>query len=138
MGKIFKALEKSEQNTQNGSVKPEEVNFSDIESNIEHQESEISDSQYKHGSVDAGDPLPIGINEALVTLLKPNCVAAEQFRQLKSNILFPEKGDPPRTIMITSPSPNEGKSFVSANLAISIAQSIDPPRKPMMMLMLLL
>ncbi len=125
MGKIFKALEKSEKSTQKGSVKPEEINFSDFESNIGHQESEVSDSQLKHGTVDAGDPLPIGINEALVTLLKPHSAASEQFRQLKTNILFPEKGEPPRTIMITSASPHEGKSFVSANLAISIAQSID-------------
>ncbi|MCP4671252.1 MAG: polysaccharide biosynthesis tyrosine autokinase [Desulfobacula sp.] len=124
MGKIFEALEKSEQSAQNGSEKPEKLNFSDLESNIDHQ-SKISSSKNNHGSVDAGDPLPIGINEALVTLLKPHSAASEQFRQLKTNILFPEKGEPPRTIMITSPSPHEGKSFVSANLAISIAQSID-------------
>lgn len=65
------------------------------------------------------------LHPSLVTALDPRSVEAEQFRLLKNNILFPEKGRPPRSIMITSPSPDEGKSFVSANLAISIAQSID-------------
>ncbi|MCG8568021.1 MAG: CpsD/CapB family tyrosine-protein kinase [Desulfobacterales bacterium] len=65
------------------------------------------------------------IPKGLITATKPNSIASEQFRLLKNNILFPEKGTPPRSIMITSPSPNEGKSFVAANLAVSIANSID-------------
>ncbi len=129
MGKIFEALEKSEQSKQNGYVKPEESNFPDREpdkkSDAAHQDSEISDLRYNDGSIDSGAPLPININEALVTLRKPHSAASEQFRQLKTNIFFPEKGEVPRTIMITSASPHEGKSFVSANLAVSIAQSID-------------
>ncbi len=68
---------------------------------------------------------PEAIDSGLVTVLKPYCFEAEQFRQVKTSILFPENGLPARTIMITSPSPDEGKSFVSANLAISMAQSID-------------
>jgi protein-tyrosine kinase len=38
--------------------------------------------------------------------------------------LFPPSGKSPRTILVTSALPDEGKSFVAANLAISIAQSI--------------
>ncbi|WP_457551285.1 polysaccharide biosynthesis tyrosine autokinase, partial [Desulfobacula sp.] len=65
------------------------------------------------------------IDPVLVTGLEPQSVEAEQFRLLKNNILFPEKGTPPKSIMVTSFSPSEGKSFVAANLAISIAQNID-------------
>jgi protein-tyrosine kinase len=65
------------------------------------------------------------IDPSLVTGLEPQSIEAEQFRLLKNNILFPEKGTPPKSIMITSVSPSEGKSFVAANLAISIAQNID-------------
>ena len=61
----------------------------------------------------------------LVTLFKPKSAEAEQFRILKTKILFPEKGDPPRSIMVTSAVPGEGKTFVASNLAISIAQSVD-------------
>lgn len=62
---------------------------------------------------------------SLITVFSPFSVQAEQFRLLKNNILFPEKGEPARSIMVTSTSPGEGKSFVASNLAISIARSID-------------
>lgn len=69
--------------------------------------------------------IPDNIAKNLVTVHTPYSVEAEQFRLLKNNILFPEKGVPPKTIMVTSPSPSEGKTFVAANLAATIAQSID-------------
>lgn len=51
---------------------------------------------------------------------------AESFRVLRSKILLPQDGTPPpRTIMVTSALPREGKSFVSANLGIALAQGMD-------------
>jgi len=64
------------------------------------------------------------IDKNLVTLLKPQSFEAEQFRILRTNLLFPSSGRSPRTIMVTSAMPDEGKSLVAANLAISIAQGI--------------
>jgi exopolysaccharide/PEP-CTERM locus tyrosine autokinase len=64
------------------------------------------------------------IDKNLVALLKPQSFENEQFKMLRTNLLFPPSGKPPRTIMVTSAVPDEGKSFVAANLAISIAQSI--------------
>jgi len=64
------------------------------------------------------------IDENMVTLLKPQSFEAEQFKILRTNLLFPSSGKSPRTIMVTSAVPDEGKSLVSANLAVSIAQSI--------------
>jgi exopolysaccharide/PEP-CTERM locus tyrosine autokinase len=64
------------------------------------------------------------IDENMVTLLKPQSFEAEQFKILRTNLLFPSSGRSPRTIMVTSTMPDEGKSLISANLAISIAQSI--------------
>ena len=64
------------------------------------------------------------IDENLVTLLKPQSFEAEQFKILRTNLLFPSSGKSPRTIMFTSSVPDEGKSLMSSNLAISIAQSI--------------
>jgi len=64
------------------------------------------------------------IDENMVTLLKPQSFEAEQFKILRTNLLFPSSGKSPRTIMVTSAMPDEGKSVISANLAISIAQSI--------------
>ena len=65
------------------------------------------------------------IDRNLVVLTKPNSFEAEQFKILRTNLLFPVSGKPPRTIMITSAVSGEGKSFVAANLAVSIAQGID-------------
>lgn len=61
----------------------------------------------------------------LVTLNQPTSYEAEQFRSLKTNLLFSTDRKPPRTIMITSAVPDEGKSFVAANLAVTYAQSLD-------------
>ncbi|BBO72924.1 hypothetical protein DSCW_03410 [Desulfosarcina widdelii] len=65
------------------------------------------------------------IDPHLITYHDPVSVEAEIFKILRTNILFPKTGHPPRTIMVTSAIPGDGKSFVAANLAISIAQGIE-------------
>jgi len=64
------------------------------------------------------------IDKNMVALLKPQSFEAEQFKILRTNLLFPSSGRSPRTIMVTSAIPSEGKSTIAANLAISIAQGI--------------
>ena len=58
---------------------------------------------------------------------KAQSYEAEQFKILRTNLLFPEAGKPPRSILITSAAPGDGKSFVSSNLAVSLA--LDQDRK---------
>jgi len=66
------------------------------------------------------------IDPNLITFHQPQSVEAEQFRKLRSNILLPPGGNqPPKSILVTSATPGEGKSFISANLAVCIAQNID-------------
>lgn len=43
--------------------------------------------------------------------------AAEQFRALHSQLALSSKIDPPKTILVSSTVPGEGKSFIAANLA---------------------
>ena len=50
---------------------------------------------------------------------------AESIRMLRSKIFYPESGTPPRSILVTSAIPGEGKSFFCANLGVSIAQGIE-------------
>lgn len=78
-------------------------------------------------SQDIASPIKTGkgLDSNLVVFHKPQSMEAEFFKILKTNILFPSKGVPPRSIMVTSAVPGEGKSFVTANLAISIAQGIE-------------
>jgi exopolysaccharide/PEP-CTERM locus tyrosine autokinase len=65
------------------------------------------------------------LNPKLVVSSAPDSMDAENFKILRTQILFPKDGKRPRTILITSSFPGEGKTFVAANLAVSIAQSID-------------
>jgi len=62
-----------------------------------------------------------------VTLLQPDDarhVFAESYRNVRSSIFFmPYEGPRPKTLLITSSVPNEGKSTVASNLAITMALS---------------
>src|SRR5207245_10818849 len=54
----------------------------------------------------------------------PRHIFAESYRNIRSSILFmPYEGPRPKTMLVTSAVPNEGKSTVSANLAIALALS---------------
>jgi capsular exopolysaccharide synthesis family protein len=49
---------------------------------------------------------------------------AEAFRNIRSSILFKNwQGKPPKTLLVTSAVPNEGKTTVTSNLAITMAIS---------------
>lgn len=48
---------------------------------------------------------------------------AEAYRMLRSNIQFSSIDKPARSVMITSPTPGEGKSTTVANLAVVMAQT---------------
>jgi exopolysaccharide/PEP-CTERM locus tyrosine autokinase len=65
------------------------------------------------------------IDKDLVALMNPQSFEAEQFKILRTNLLFPESGKMPRSVMVTSVGPGEGKSFVAANLAVSVAQHVN-------------
>lgn len=61
----------------------------------------------------------------LVVLSDPWSYGSEQFRSIKTSIMFPEDGRELRMILVTSAVPAEGKSFVATNLAAAIAGSMD-------------
>jgi len=65
------------------------------------------------------------IDKNLISLLDPQCFESEQFKILRTNIFVPVAGKAPRSLLVTSVAPGEGKSFVAANLAISVARAID-------------
>lgn len=51
----------------------------------------------------------------------PGSSMAESFRNLRSSLFLKFRSEPQKVIMITSSQPQDGKSFVSSNLAASIA-----------------
>ncbi len=58
-----------------------------------------------------------------VTMSSPRSQTAEAFRSLRTNIQFASVDQPLRTLLVTSPTPAEGKSTVAINLGIVMAQS---------------
>lgn len=66
-----------------------------------------------------------GFNPKLVVAAAPGSMDAEQFKVLRRQIIFSKREPKPRIILVTSALPGEGKTYVAANLAASIAQSID-------------
>ena len=90
-----------------------------------HREEERTDP-----SLAASESVSIGISldridPNLVSVVNPQSMESEIFKVLRGKILFPASGKPPRSIMVTSAVPGEGKSFVSSNLAVNMAQSIE-------------
>ncbi|WP_172599473.1 polysaccharide biosynthesis tyrosine autokinase [Acidipropionibacterium jensenii] len=60
--------------------------------------------------------LPVdGSNDEELTIL------AEAFRSLRTNLQYMSVDDPPRSIVVTSPAPGDGKSFTAANLAVALS-----------------
>jgi len=59
----------------------------------------------------------------LVTATRPRSPMAESYRLIRTNIQFTNIDNPPRTVLVTSALPTEGKSTTAANLAEVFAQS---------------
>lgn len=59
----------------------------------------------------------------LLALKYPKSVVSESIKTLRTNLQFSSVDEDIKTILITSSIPGEGKSFISANLAISFAQT---------------
>jgi capsular exopolysaccharide synthesis family protein len=60
-------------------------------------------------------PLPLAISQA------PQSIIAEQFRQVRTRLQHTASLETTRSILITSPGPQDGKSTVAANLAAGFA-----------------
>ena len=61
----------------------------------------------------------------LIAYLSPDSLDAENFKVLRAQVLYPKENRRPRTLLVTSAFPGEGKTFVAANLAVSIALGIN-------------
>ena len=64
-------------------------------------------------------------NCGLLVINDPSSVEAENFRMLRTRIFHQTNGKATRCILVTSAIPEEGKSFVSANLAAAIALGME-------------
>ncbi|MBW1916286.1 MAG: polysaccharide biosynthesis tyrosine autokinase [Deltaproteobacteria bacterium] len=109
MGRIFDALEKRKKDTALGGGMLSAKRTDEIEK-------------------DKNPPVLLsqdGCDPKLVTLTAPDSFDAELFKVLRAQILFPQSGTRKKSIMVTSAFPGEGKTFVAANLGVSIASGIN-------------
>ena len=58
----------------------------------------------------------------LLCLEVPLCSFSESIKALRTSILLSSASNPPRCIVVTSMLPEEGKTTITANIAISLAQ----------------
>ena len=80
------------------------------------QTSQISDSPKKLALAASKEVVE------LVTQARPQSQMAESYRALRTSVLLTSLGAPPKTILVTSALPQEGKSTTSINCAIVLAQ----------------
>jgi len=93
---------------------------------IDDRMASFSEFQHHFSETVLGQ-IPKEKEKGKVTLLQPDDarhVFAESYRNVRSSLFFmPYEGPRPKTLLVTSAVPNEGKSTVSANLAITMALS---------------
>jgi len=54
---------------------------------------------------------------------EPSSALAESFKSLRASIMLSSSDSPPKTILVTSMAPKDGKTTVASNLALAIAKS---------------
>jgi exopolysaccharide/PEP-CTERM locus tyrosine autokinase len=64
-------------------------------------------------------------DERLLLATEPDSSVIESFRRLRGTILHASPDKRPRTILITSLVPKEGKGFVCANLGVALAEEME-------------
>ena len=119
MGKIYDALEKSRQYTTNKKSKPKRMHLEALE-----------DTDIKAAATSfpmSFDSMRKRLDGSLISYFKPQSIEAEQFRKLAANIVFHHAEKTGSCLLITSANAGEGKSFLTANLAISLAKSLEEP-----------
>ena len=64
-----------------------------------------------------------GTGEVLLSGIDKRSAIAEAYRHLRTSILLSTAGRPPRTLLVTSSVPSEGKTTTAVNTAMSLAQT---------------
>ncbi len=62
-------------------------------------------------------------DDKLISFHEPRSPITESYRELRTNLQFSSLDHPLKTILVTSPSPSEGKSVSASNLSVVLAQA---------------
>jgi receptor protein-tyrosine kinase len=116
MSRVHDALRRSEQP---GSPSQQTSDATPVVSN---QNAILStQSPALHGLLEEIQQIPFSPSQEahLVDALRPHEAPTEEFRTLRTRLNHLQKLQPIHSIVVTSPSPAEGKSFTAANLALA-------------------
>jgi receptor protein-tyrosine kinase len=117
MSRVYRALEKVEEERR---LKLEEPSLKVVEEKEvlkkEGPTLEFPEEKRESLGLPSKDAAP-------VLIVPPHSFGAEAFRKLKTQI-FLHPGNSPRSILITSAAPQEGKTLVAVNLAVAISKEI--------------
>jgi len=117
MGKIADALERHDKETV---VRLDDVNEAPPKKLL------VEEPEVKLARKMASDLIPgKSFSDSVVMLSSPDSADAETFKVLRGQILFPRDRKVPRSMLVTSTFPAEGKTYVASNLATTLAMSID-------------
>jgi capsular exopolysaccharide synthesis family protein len=118
MSRVYRALEKAEREKEE---KLRKKTFLERPRGTEGFQKEERPLELASGKA---TDLSLPITEEVPILIpSDNPFAAEEFRKLKTQV-FHWSPNPPHVILVTSATPNEGKTIVSVNLAMAISTEI--------------
>ncbi len=122
MGNLSKILEKVEHLNE---IERNDINDVPKPQKIKQPPAPPSISQ-KNEKAESSQSFDRRWNKRLFKAIYDDLSLPEVFKVLRSRILHPlATGKPIKTILVTSAVPREGKSFIAANLGISLAQGMD-------------
>lgn len=118
MSKIYQALEKAEKEREREREKEFKKDFPPMPAlqEVKTGEHEIKIEPKKFDQFFS--------NRTLVSYFQPGSLAAEQIRKVRTYLMKLKSPDSLRTIMVTSATIGEGKTFVAGNLAVGIANDL--------------
>ena len=132
MGKIFDALQKAKKTSTTETPEPEKkIGNKLVPLQLPEEEAvdeglKLARQLSKQRSRDTDSDVDLSDRPFLLLNIQDRLEVLEQYRLLRSKIFTSQ--DPklrPKSIMVTSPVPMEGKSTIACNLAISIALGVN-------------
>src|SRR5215469_9591775 len=123
MSRIYEALEKAESERATASTSEKDHGICTVTMPFEEEQPSVTTTQ----PFDSIPMRPWKPCEAALPTLADSGVAVEQFRSLRSSLYQMRAQISLKTIIISSGMPAEGKTFIAANLALSLARNNERP-----------
>ena len=83
---------------------------------------EKSGKRFVIANSSASDAAPMALSSDRLAVIDNRSSAAEAYRVVRTSMLLSAAGSPPKTVLVTSGQPGEGKTTTVVNTAISLAQ----------------